>query len=119
MLQKLTITNTADNNGALLVKIIHLYKGGQRQHVTNGDFVRCSIIKVDIITFIKKKARSRAIVVRTIKESTRTDGSFVKFDENSLVLIKKRLTPRGKEINGPADKNIKRKKFLSSFSGYL
>ena len=119
MLQKLSIVNTTDNSGALLVKIIHLYKGGKRKYSSNGHFVRCSVVKIDLVSFIQKKAKSTAIIVRTKKENIKNDGSILAFEDNSVVLLKKRMTPRGKELVGPASILLKRKKFLSTFSGYL
>jgi large subunit ribosomal protein L14 len=57
--------------------------------------------------------------VQTKKEVSKIDGSYVKFKFNSVVLLKKRLTPKGKEIIGPTLTNIKRKKFLASFAGII
>lgn len=119
MLQKLSIINTTDNSGALLVKVIHLYKGGKRKLSFNGDFIRCSVVKIDLVSFIQKKAKTTAVIVRTKKENIKNDGTTLSFEDNSAVLLKKRMTPRGKELVGPASILLKRKKFLSTFSGFI
>jgi ribosomal protein L14 len=59
------------------------------------------------------------VLVRVKKESLKRDRSFIKFKTNNIVLLKKRLTPRGKELLGPVDANVRRKKFVSSFSGAI
>ena len=68
---------------------------------------------------IEKKSKSVAFIVRTKKETFKRDGSYVKFKQNSAVLLKKRMTPQGKEVVGPILYNVKRKKFVSSFSGTI
>jgi ribosomal protein L14 len=84
-----------------------------------GDFVKASAIQVKPENWIKKKSKLKAILVRLKKSSSRKDGSRIQFKKNCTVLLKKRLTPKGKELFGPIDSNIKRKKFVSSFSGKM
>lgn len=69
--------------------------------------------------WLQKKTKVHGIVIRTAKEIYRNDGSWIKFDHNSVILLKKRLTPKGKEIYGPVTKKIRRKKFINSFAGLI
>ena len=109
----------ADKCGVWLVKVFHLYRGFNRKVAYTGDFIKCSVKKTRPENWLKKKIKTKGIVVRTKKEVFKRDGSFVKFFFNNAVLLKKRMTPQGKEIFGPTLYNIKRKKFVSSFVGII
>jgi large subunit ribosomal protein L14 len=119
MIQKTTILVPADKCGVLTVNTFHLYKGFSRKTSTFGDFIKISVRKIKPENLLTKKSKRKAIVVRTKKELSIGDGSYVRFDYNSVVLLKKRLTPEGKEIFGPILRTFKKKKFLSSFSGLI
>lgn len=119
MIQKSTILVPADKCGVLTVNTFHLYKGFSRKKSTFGDYVKVSIRKVKPENVLTKKSKRKAILVRTKKELPITDGSYIRFDYNSVVILKKRLTPEGKEIFGPILRTFKKKKFLSSFSGLI
>lgn len=69
--------------------------------------------------WVKKKSKYKGIVVRTKKETLRRDGSWVRFDQNNVVLLKKRTTPLGGDISGPTLHSLNRKIFLQSFSGLI
>jgi len=109
----------ADKCGVWLVKVFHLYRGFSRKVAHTGDFIKCSVKKTRPENWLKKKIKTKGIIVRTRKEVFKRDGSFVKFFYNNAVLLKKRMTPQGKEIFGPTLYNIKRKKFVSSFVGTI
>lgn len=119
MIQKFSVIVPVDRSGVLKIRVFHLYLGGRRKVSVPGDFVKGSAIEVKPENWIKKKSKLNSILVRLKKESYRTDGSWVKFKNNSSVLLKKRLTPKGKELYGPIDFSVKRRKFISSFSGQL
>lgn len=119
MIQKSSILVPADKCGVLTVNTFHLYKGFSRKTATLGDFIKVSIRKTKPENILTKKSKRRAIVVRTKKNTSVCDGTFIRFDYNSAVVLKKRLTPEGKEIFGPIIRNFKKKKFLSSFSGLI
>jgi large subunit ribosomal protein L14 len=116
MIQKNTILKPIDSCGVYKVKVFHLYKGSQGRLAFSGDFVKVSAKIVKPENPIKKKSKHRSIIIKTKYKNMRSDGSFIKFKNNSLILLKKRLTPRGAALKGPISRNIKRKKFLSSFS---
>ena len=115
MIQKNSIIKPADNCGVFKSMVFHVYKGSKGKLAFTGDFVKtsCKVVKPENI--IKKKSKIKAILIRTKFSVNRFDGSFISFKKNSLVLLKKRLTPRGKAIRGPVVRVIKRKKFIASF----
>lgn len=116
MIQKSSLLRPADNCGVVRVKVFQVYKGSKGRLAFTGDFLKVSsrIVKPD--NPIKKKSKHRSILIRTKYLNRRKDGSFISFKRNALVLLKKRLTPRGKTIRGPIVRTIKRKKFISSFA---
>lgn len=116
MIQKNSIIKPVDNCGVLKTNVFHLYKGSKGRLAFVGDFLKVSCREVVPENSIKKKSKHRSILIRTKYNVFKKDGSFVKFYKNSLILLKKRLTPRGANIRGPIPRNINRKKFISSFS---
>jgi large subunit ribosomal protein L14 len=116
MIQKNSILKPVDSCGVYKVKVFHVYKGAQGKLAFSGDFVKVSAKIVKPENPVKKKSKHRCIITKTKYKNFRIDGSFIKFRRNSLILLKKRLTPRGSSLKGPISRNIKRKKFISSFS---
>ncbi len=119
MIQKSTILVPADKCGVFTVNTFHLYKGFSRKFSKFGDYIKISVKKTKPENQLSKKSKRKALIVRTKKNISLCDGSFVRFDYNSVILLKKRLTPEGKEIVCPIVRNFKKKKFLSSFSGLI
>lgn len=127
MIQKNTKLIPVDRCGVVWVKVFHLYGGWSRKVSHVGEFVKSSVKEIYVDLKIKrklkiktpKKAKVVGFIIRTTKEISKNDGSFLKFLENNAVLLKRRMTPRGKELVGPIVWNIKRKKFLSSFGVIL
>ena len=119
MIQKSSILIPADKCGVLTINTFHLYKGFSRKFSKFSDYIKISIRKTKPDNILPKKTKRKAIIVRTRKNINLSDGSFVRFDYNSAIILKKRLTPEGKEIFGPIVRNFKKKKFLSSFSGLI
>lgn len=119
MIQKSSILIPADKCGVLTVNTFHLYKGFSRKTAVFGNYIKVSVRKTKPENILTKKSKKKAIIIRTKKNVPICDGTFIRFDYNSVVLLKKRLTPEGKEIFGPVIRNFKKKKFLSSFSGIL
>jgi large subunit ribosomal protein L14 len=116
---KETVLIPADKCGVETVKVFHLYKGFNRKHSFVGDFVKISVKRVVPDNWIKKKTKLKGILVRTKFNINLIDGTNYRFKENNVVLLKKRLTPKGKEILGPTSRKLKRKKFTSSFAGSI
>lgn len=106
----------ADSCGVFKVRVFHVYKGSKGKLAFSGDFMKVSVRVVRPENPIKKKSKIVSILVRTKYKNKRIDGSNISFKRNRLVMLKRRLTTRGKSLKGPVSINIRRKKFLSSFS---
>ena len=119
MIQKSSCAIPADKCGVLTVNTFHLYKGFSRKFSRFSDYIKVSIRKIKPDNFLTKKSKRKALIIRTKKNIKICDGSYVRFNYNSVIILKKRLTPEGKEIFGPIVRNFKKKKFLSSFSGLI
>lgn len=119
MIQKNTFVYPIDKSGALLGNVFHTYKGGQKKISRVGEFVKISLKKVKPDIKLKKKSKVKAIIARSSFRSTKLDGSYHLYYENSVVLIKRKLVMRSKEFTAPADKNMKRKKIIYKFPGIL
>jgi large subunit ribosomal protein L14 len=119
VVQKETNLKPIDRCGVWSVRIFHLYGGSFRNCSTISNFVKISVKKTRANNWIPKKSKLKAIVVTVKKEILKMDGSYIKFRSNNAVLLKKRLTPKGKILVGPVSINIRRKRFLSSFCGFL
>ena len=116
MIQKNSIIEPADNCGVLKTNVFHVYKGGKGRLGFTGDFLKVSVREIILDSLVKKKSKHKSILIRTNFFTKKKDGSIFYFKNNALILLKKRLTPRGKTLNGPIMSVIKRKKFVSSFS---
>lgn len=119
MIIKNTYLIPGDKCGVFWVKTFHLYGNWKKRYSIPGDFIKVSVKNVRPESKLKKKMKSVGIIIRTKKESFKNDKSFLQFKLNNVILLKKRLTPRGKEIFGPILWKIKRRKFISSFSVIL
>ena len=115
MIQKNSVIKPADSSGVLKSRVFHVYKGSKGRLAFVGDFLKTSSREVKIDNPVKKKSKIKSFLIRTKFNINRKDGSFISFKKNSIILLKKRLSPRGKSIRGPVVRIIKRKKFISSF----
>ena len=115
MIQKNSIIKPADSCGVIKSKVFHVYKGSKGKLAFVGDFLKTSSREVKIDNPIKKKSKIKSFLIRTKFIVNRKDSSYISFKKNSIILLKKRLSPRGKSIKGPIIRIIKRKKFISSF----
>jgi len=119
MIQKGSRIIPADKCGVWYAQTFHLYRGYNRKVSFIGEFIKVSVKHTKPENWLKKKTKSIAFIVRTKKETFKRDGTYIQFNENNAVLLKKRMTPQGKEVNGPILYNVKRKKFIHSFSGII
>jgi large subunit ribosomal protein L14 len=119
VIQKSSILVPSDKCGVFTVNTFHLYRGFSRKFSKYGEFVKVSIRKTKPENVLIKKTKRKAIIVRTRNRIPLNDGTLVRFDYNSAVVLKKRLTPEGKELFGPITRNFKKKKFISSFTGLI
>ena len=116
MIRMQTILDAADNSGALKLFCIKVLGGSRRRYATIGDVIIVSIAEALPTGKVKKGDVARAVVVRTKKEFLRTDGSYIRFDINSAVLITKEGEPVGKRIFGPVGRELRAKKFMKIIS---
>lgn len=108
MIQAQTILSVADNSGAKEVMCIKVLGGSKRRYARIGDQIVVSVKKAAPKGAIKKKSVQRAVVVRMKKNLRRKDGSYIKFDENSVVIINKENgQPRGTRVFGPVARELR------------
>jgi len=120
MIQKNTKLLVSDTCGVVNVKCFHIYQKKKSFIGEVGNFIKVSIRKTHTRLKQKlKRKKSKAIFVTSRQFFSKPDGSVIKFYKNTCVLLKKRLTPRGKLVSGPIIYNFKRKKFITSFSKIL
>ena len=116
MIQHYTKLNVADNTGAKKVQVIKVLGGSRRRYGRVGDVIVVSIKSAVPGGSVKKGEISRAVVVRTKKELGRSDGSFVRFDDNAVVLIDEQDEPKGTRIFGPVARELREKQFMKIVS---
>ena len=116
MIQTQTFLDVADNSGAKRVQCIKVLGGSRRRYAHLGDVIVVSIKEALPGSKVKKGDTAKAVVVRTARECRRADGSYIKFDDNSAVLINAQLEPVGTRIFGPVARELRGKKFLKIIS---
>jgi large subunit ribosomal protein L14 len=112
MIQMQTVLNVADNSGAKKVFCIKVLGGSKKKYATVGDIIIVSVKEALPNTKVKKGDVMKAVVVRTAKEVRRQDGSYLKFDDNSAVLINNQMEPVGTRIFGPVARELRAKQFM-------
>jgi len=116
MIQQYTRLNVADNTGAKKVMCIKVLGGTRRRYGGVGDIIVVSIKSAVPGGSVKKGEISKAVVVRTKKEVGRPDGSYVRFDDNAVVLINDQNEPKGTRIFGPVARELREKQFMKIVS---
>ena len=116
MIQMTSVLDVADNSGAKKVFCIKVLGGSRRRYASIGDIIIVSIREAIPGAKVKKGEVSRAVIVRTRRELARSDGSFIKFDGNSAVLINKENEPIGTRIFGPVARELRAKRFMKIIS---
>jgi len=116
MIQMQTILDVADNSGAKKVMCIKVLGGSRRRYASLGDVIVVSVKEAIPQSKVKKGEVARAVIVRTAREVKRPDGSYIRFDGNSAVLINKDLEPIGTRIFGPVARELRARKFMKIIS---
>ena len=116
MIQMKTLLNVADNSGAKQVQCIKVLGGTRRKYASIGDVIVVSVKEAIPQAKVKKGEVARAVIVRTARELKRPDGSYIRFDGNSAVLINKDLEPIGTRIFGPVARELREKNFMKIVS---
>lgn len=116
MIQTETYLNVADNSGAKVLRVIRVLGGYHKKYGTVGDVVVCSVRDVIPNTGIKKGEVVKAVIVRTRKPIRRSDGTYIRFDDNAAVLLDKFNEPRGTRVFGPVAREIREKGYMKIVS---
>jgi large subunit ribosomal protein L14 len=117
MIQQESRLRVADNSGAREVLCIRVLGGSRRRYGGVGDLVVCTVKQATATGSVKKSDVVRAVIVRTAKEYKRTDGSYIKFDDNAVVLLDgQTMNPRGTRIFGPVARELRDKGFMKIVS---
>jgi len=116
VIQEETDLVVADNSGAKRVRCIRVLGGHDRRYAGVGDLIIVSVKSAIPGGTVKKGDISKAVVVRTKKETRREDGSYIRFDENAAVLINQQNEPKGTRIFGPVARELREKQFMKIIS---
>jgi large subunit ribosomal protein L14 len=116
VIQQESRVRVADNTGAREVLCIRVLGGSGRRYAGIGDVIVGTVKDALPGSQVKRGDVVRAVVVRTAKEKRRTDGSYIKFDENAVVLINDQRQPRGTRIFGPVARELREKRFMRIIS---
>ena len=116
MIQAFTVLDVADNSGAKKVFCIKVLGGSRRRYASVGDVIIVSVREAIPGSKVKKGEVARAVIVRTKKEVARSDGSFIRFDTNSAVLIDNQKEPIGTRIFGPVPRELRAKNHMKIIS---
>jgi large subunit ribosomal protein L14 len=110
------MVKVADNSGAKRALVIRVLGGTKRRYAGLGDTVIVAVKDALPNGTVKKSDVARAVVVRTVKETRRRDGSYIRFDENAVVIINEAGEPRATRIFGPVARELREKKFMKIVS---
>lgn len=116
MIQAETRLTAADNSGAKILYCIKVLGGSRRRYASIGDIIVVSVKEAIPNAKVQKGDILKAVVVRTTKEIRRPDGSYIRFDDNSAVLINPNMEPIGTRIFGPVARELRAKKFMKIIS---
>ena len=116
MIQMQTRLTVADNSGAKKIMCIKVLGGSKRKYASLGDIIVASVKEAAPNSKVKKGEVIKAVIVRTRKEVGRTDGSFIRFDDNAAVVINQFQEPVGTRIFGPVARELRAKRFMKIVS---
>lgn len=116
MIQERCILKVADNSGARRIRCFRILGGTRRRYASLGDIIIASVQDAIPTAAIKKGDVVRAVVVRTVKENHRSDGSLVRFDDNAACIVDDKGEPRGTRIFGPVARELREKNYLKIIS---
>ncbi len=116
MIQQESRLKAADNSGAKEVLCIRVLGGSKRRYASIGDMIVVTVKSASAGSEIKKGTVSKAVIVRTKKEIRRKDGTYIRFDDNAVVLLNASEEPRGTRIFGPVARELRDKDFMKIVS---
>lgn len=116
MIQQESMVKVADNSGAKRALVIRVLGGSRRRYAGLGDKVIVAVKDALPNGTVKKSDVAKAVVVRTVKETRRKDGSYIRFDENAVVIINDAGEPRATRIFGPVARELRDKRYMKIVS---
>ncbi len=116
MIQEGTNLKVADNTGAKLVRCFKVLGGSRRRYAGLGDIIVCAVKEASPTGVVKKKDVVKAVIVRTKHAIRRADGSYVRFDDNAVVIVDAQKQPRGTRVFGPVARELRDKNFMKIIS---
>ena len=116
MIQQQTLLKVADNTGAKELMCIRVLGGSKRRYAAIGDVVVASVKKSTPGGVVKKGDVVKAVIVRSVSGVRRSDGTYIKFDENAAVIIRDDKNPRGTRILGPVARELREKEYMKILS---
>jgi large subunit ribosomal protein L14 len=116
MIQQESIVKVADNSGAKRALVIRVLGGTRRRYAGLGDRVIVAVKDALPNGTVKKSDVAKAVVVRTVKETRRKDGSYIRFDENAVVIIDDKGEPKATRIFGPVARELREKRYMKIVS---
>ena len=116
MIQQESMVRVADNSGAKRALVIRVLGGTRRRYAGLGDTVIVAVKDALPNGTVKKSDVARAVVVRTVKETRREDGSYIRFDENAVVIINEQGEPKATRIFGPVARELRERRYMKIVS---
>jgi large subunit ribosomal protein L14 len=116
MIQQESVVKVADNSGAKKALVIRVLGGTRRRYARLGDIVVVAVKDALPNGTVKNHEVAKAVVVRTVKETRRQDGSYIRFDENAVVIINDEGEPRATRIFGPVARELRDKRYMKILS---
>ena len=116
MIQLKSVLEVADNSGARKIQCVKVLGGSRRRYATVGDIIVVAVKDAIPNSKVKKGSVHKAVIVRTSKQVKRNDGTYIRFDENSAVLLNAQEEPVGTRIFGPVARELRSKKFMKIVS---
>ena len=116
MIQQESMVRVADNSGAKRALVIRVLGGTRRRYAGLGDLVIVAVKDALPNGTVKKSEVARAVVVRTVKETRRKDGSYIRFDENAVVIINEQGEPKATRIFGPVARELRERRYMKIVS---
>ena len=116
MIQMRSILDVADNSGARKIAVINAIGGSTGRYARLGDLITASVKEATPDGTVKKGQVVKAVIVRTVKEQRRKDGSYIRFDNNSAVLVNDAGEPVGTRVFGPVARELREKRFMKIVS---
>ncbi|MFA5009675.1 MAG: 50S ribosomal protein L14 [Patescibacteria group bacterium] len=116
MIQEGTNLKVADNTGAKRVRCFKVLGGSRRRYAGLGDIIVCAVKEASATGVVKKKDVVKAVIIRVRKSVRRSDGSYIRFDDNAVIIVDAQKQPRGTRVFGPVARELRDKNFMKIIS---